>query len=193
MFNNLADRLNSTGYVVKQVQQRYPDEQVLFVSSATLLESGARAGWSLRRLIQHRGVAVVTTQRIIGQASTISLYSLLYLMLGVMFLAGYVQSGDIVYLVFALLLLPFLVQRMPYRQDVPFTAVQKVQTGRSRGTSGSISLLAIRQTSGPTLNIILARALTPAMLEKLIPADLLVAETVTTPDTTTASEDDERG
>lgn len=66
MLRKLTDRLNSTNAAVEWLRSKYPEEEIIFVSAATILETDkvAPVGWSFRRLFQRRGVLVLTRNQL---------------------------------------------------------------------------------------------------------------------------------
>ena len=58
MLRTLTDVLYSKGLAVKWLKSKNPDEEIVFASAATILETkeSTSTGWSLQRLFQHREI-----------------------------------------------------------------------------------------------------------------------------------------
>jgi hypothetical protein len=72
LLRTLTDQLYSLNTVVKKVKEKYPDEEIIFASAATILETKklTPVGWSFQRFLQRRGVIVITRNRLLLEDSS---------------------------------------------------------------------------------------------------------------------------
>lgn len=62
MQKSSANKLYGTDSVIKWMKSKYPEEEIVFASAATILETNKTVpvGWSLQRIFQHRGAVIIT-------------------------------------------------------------------------------------------------------------------------------------
>jgi hypothetical protein len=80
MLRTLTDKLYSKDSAVKWFKSKNPDEEIVFSSAATILETkeATSTGWSLQRLFQHRGVVIVTQNQIALKDSLFSISTIFF-------------------------------------------------------------------------------------------------------------------
>ncbi|GEM_PF-2736963 len=61
MLRALTDTLYNKNAAINWLKKKYPEEDIVFASAATILETNKATptGWSLRRLFQRRGVLII--------------------------------------------------------------------------------------------------------------------------------------
>jgi hypothetical protein len=167
MFGILAHRLNRVGRVAGQVDHTYP-EKVLFASPATAFETSEAAGriWPLQRLLPHRGVVVMTRNRIFLTAQFWSLFSLVYLMIIIAALLLVLIAQHGLYLLPALVAGVFLFQRRPYKRQISMERMTEIHTSPVRSLTGRHTLLTIFLDSR-SVNIIPADPLPEEVIQTL--------------------------
>jgi hypothetical protein len=121
--------LNTSWRTRRLVERRYPGEDVLVATAATILETSGSTptGWTLRRIGQRRGSVVVTNKRVFVQSSFVSAITVLWLALIFLFGVRYWHDGRTVNLVIAFLPIVFLFQRRPYARDLSFDEIRRVE------------------------------------------------------------------
>jgi len=145
MLAKLIDLMSNTDRTVNWVKSEYPEEDVVFSSSATFLATSGDTpvGWSLRRVLQRRGVVVLTPNRVFFRADPFSPVFLLYLGLVAIVLYTFFNTRDWMTLILAVLLCLFLVQRLPSRKQIKLADVTRVEIRPIRGTVASGQLLTL--------------------------------------------------
>jgi hypothetical protein len=166
MLRSLADNLYSKNSAVKWLKNQFPQEEIIFASAATMLETqdSAPVGWSLRRLFQHRGVVIITRKQVVFKNSLLSFSAMLYLFLLFFSLMMLLQSRDWDYLpvvIFAGLLVS---QFLPYQKLIQLKDIRQVQLQNVRGLFATGSLLAIF-VKNKVFNIVPAQLLTEDVIQ----------------------------
>jgi uncharacterized membrane protein len=145
MLRSLADNLYSKNNAVKWLKNQFPQEEIVFASAATLLETknAASVGWSLRRFFQHRGVVIITPNQIVFKNSLLSFSGLLYLVLFLLSLIMFLESRDWDYLLGVLFAGLLVLQFLPYQKQISLKDIRTVKLERIRGIFTTGSLLSV--------------------------------------------------
>lgn len=169
MFRNLADWLNSVNSARNWVRSKYPDEDILFASAATILEmrGASPVGWSLKRFLQRRGTVVFTRKQVFLRSSFFSLFTLFHLVMVVSFLALSFKTQDFTYLILSLPFGLLILQRLPYQKQIRVESIASVNLGSVQGITGRGSLLTIA-LADRAINIVPAQIL-PEEVVQLLP------------------------
>jgi hypothetical protein len=169
MLNTLTDRLNNVHQLVAHAQTKYPDDQLRFAAAVTILEtrSSQPIRWSWQRLFQRRGSVVFTNQRVLLTSSWFSLYTLIYVSLIVLCAVRYTTTTNLLYPFFGLLLIPFLLQRLPYYREISLRTIQSWQLDTVQGISAHGSLVTI-VLSNCVVQIVTSATLTHEFVATLI-------------------------
>ena len=147
MLRDATDHLNASSQATANVAERYADEEQVFATAATILESSddSPIGWSLERCLQRRGNIVITSNRVVIASSFISLLTAVWV-----FVLGYgiyasVRNPGVVNAMLPILAAAFLFQRRPYFRDIPLSELRRVKFGSVRGmaTRHDIIMLAL--------------------------------------------------
>ncbi len=160
MLRKLTDRLNSTNAAVEWLRSTYPEEEIIFASAATILETDTAApvGWSFRRLFQHRGVLMLTRNQLALKDSFFSLFTVFYLFVLIAALAMFFRSQDWLYLLLVVVSSAFILQRLPYQQQIPLKDIRDVTLGSVRGITAKGSLFTV-YLKDKAINIVPAQIL----------------------------------
>ena len=160
MLRALTDRLYSASRLERLVQKNYPEDQVKLATAVTILKTKKETpvGWSLARFFQKRGNVVITDQRIIVRTNFLSLISLFWIGFLVYFVWQAYRMNTFFSAAFGVFAVPFLLQRLPFRVDVPLSEVQKVNFGTVQGTTLLCDILAV-VLSSHTLQLVTAKRL----------------------------------
>jgi hypothetical protein len=166
MLRNLADNLYSKNNAVKWLKNKSPEEEIVFASAATLLETkdAASVGWSLRRFFQHRGVVIMTRNQIVFKSSFLSFSAILYLVLFVLSLIMFLQSRDWDYLLVVMFTGLLVSQFLPYQKQILLKDIRKVKLGSVRGMFTTGSLLSV-YVKNKVLNIVPAQLLSEDVMQ----------------------------
>lgn len=145
MSHTTVNQMNLLSRTRSVVQQRYPDETILFSTAVTILETpnNSPTGWSLRRFLQRRGNMVVTDARVFVQSSFFSLLTIVWLAVIASTVYEFVQNGHSFNTVVAIVALIFIIQRRPYTRDLPFNAIRDVEFGSVRGMTARCDIMSI--------------------------------------------------
>jgi hypothetical protein len=145
MLTTVADRLNSTNAAVKWLKRKHPEEEVVFASAATILETNKAVpvGWSFQRLFQRRGVLILTRNQLVLKDSFFSLFTVFYLFVIIASLAMFLGSQEWLYLLFVIPSSALVLQRLPYQQQIPLNDIREVKLGSVRGITAKGSLFTV--------------------------------------------------
>lgn len=166
MLRTLAEILYSKGLAVKWLRGKNPNEEIVFASAATILETrgSTSTGWSLQRLFQHRGVVMVTRNQIALKDSLFSLSTVFILILLIFSIISFLQIQDssafLAIVVFGI----SVAQRLPYERQIPLKDIQKVSIRELRSITGKYSLLTI-YLNDKAINIVPAQNLKQDVVE----------------------------
>jgi hypothetical protein len=145
MLRTLTDQMNSVARAQSVVERRFPNEVALFSSAVTILETSHERpiGWSVRRFFQRRGNVVITDARIFIQSNLLSPMTVFWFVVIGYCLHQYLQRGEILDLVLALVAGGLVIQRRPYSRDVPFNSIERIHFGSVRGIAGRGDIVSI--------------------------------------------------
>lgn len=166
MLRTLTDVLYSKGLAVKWLKSKNPDEEIVFASAATILETkeSTSTGWSLQRLFQHRGVVIVTRNQIALKDGLFSLSTVFFSAFLIFSIISFLQNQDssafLAIVVFGI----FIAQRLPYERQIPLKDIQKVSLSELRSFTGKYSLLTIH-LKDKAINIVPAQNLKQDVVE----------------------------
>ena len=140
------------------MRRNYPNDNIRFVSGATILESENKdqIGWSLRRIFQKRGNVVITDQRIMLKVQFLTPMSVIYLILVGLSIYAYVSFLDLISLFLGAYFLLLLMQRIPYHRQISYTEIKDAKLSTVRGITGRGSLLTLL-LSDKSMNIVPAQ------------------------------------
>jgi hypothetical protein len=160
MSRELADRLNNSNSVSRSLAAEFPDETIALCTAATILEASddQPIGWSWKRIFQRRGSVVITDRRIVVQSSWRSPATVLLLCV---FPYGVYRafSGQPTAAVVAVLAAILLLQRRPFRRDIPNAELRSVRFGVVQGMTAAGDILVLGTDKG-ALHLGIAQRLT---------------------------------
>jgi len=132
--------VNSTS---RWFRNRFPDEDIAYVSPASYAESreGTRPGWG------RKGVVIVTHRQIFFKSVLLSLYTLLFLGIGFACFAAYARSEDVFFLIIGILAVASTFNRLPLERQILLGDIESVEIG----SVGGFTLRGIKES--PTLSI----------------------------------------
>ncbi len=162
-----ADHLNNSSSVARSLSAEHSGETIELCTAANILEAPdvQPIGWSLRRIFQRRGTVVVTDHRILVQSSWRSPATILWL--GVFAYAVYrACTGQPVAAGVAVLAAILLLQRRPYRRDIPYAELRSVRFGSVQGISATGDILVLGLNEG-ALHLVTAQSITDDLKRKL--------------------------
>lgn len=133
MIRELTDFLLGLSASVSKVQKEYPDDNTLFFSSATIIEtkSAPAPDWkpSLRRLFQHSGAIIVTDKRIVLRTNILLFGWLAYAVIVVFLILWFVNSSSNYFLVLPLLFSGIaMIQMFPYNKHIAKDAIDTIDS-----------------------------------------------------------------
>jgi hypothetical protein len=145
MLRTLTDKLYSKGSAVKWFKSKNPDEEIVFSSAATILETkeATSTGWSLQRFFQHRGVVIVTRNQIALKDSLFSISTVFFSVFLIFSITIFLQNQDLSAFLGVVVFGIFIVQRLPYEKQIPLKDIQKINIRELRSFTGKYSLLTI--------------------------------------------------
>jgi hypothetical protein len=170
MLRTLTDRLYGTNGVIKWLKNKHPEEEVVFASAATILETTQKnqIGWSLRRLFQRRGVMIITRNQIVLKDSMFSFYTVFWLFMFAFSLFAIFQSRSSDFILWAILSAIFLLQRLPYQRQIPLKDIRELKLKPIRGILAKGSLLTVYLENN-TINIVPAQLLNDDIMSVISP------------------------
>jgi len=168
MLRTKADQLNLASRTRSVVEHRYPDEEVLFATAVTILETplASPTGWSLPRFFQRRGNVVITNARIFVQSSFLSLLTVIWLAVIGYCVYGFSRNGHIVTAILAIVAAVFIFQRRPYSRDVPFSRIHRVEFGSVQGIAARCDVMSIVH-DGRAIQLVAAQLVPDSIRERL--------------------------
>jgi hypothetical protein len=170
MLRSLADNLYSKNGAVKWLKNKFPEEEIVFASAATLLETKdvVPAGWSLRRLFQHRGVVIITRTQLIFKTSLLSFSAILYILILILSFVLLFRYHDWDYLLPTILFGILTAQFLPFQKQIPRRDIRRVKLGMVRGLFSKGSLLTV-YGKNKVFNIVPAQLLREDVIEVISP------------------------
>lgn len=168
MLRSLVGKLNSMQVALATARKKFPAEEVLFASAATILETklDSPVGWSFQRLFQRRGHVVLTSGHILLKSSFLSYYTVIYLGITLIFLFNYYRTAEPGNLLIVFLMGIFIYQRLPYQKEIRLEEIQNVRVGLVRGVSGRGNLITL-YLEEKTIDVIPTRMF-PEDIDRLI-------------------------
>jgi len=166
MLRSLADNLYSKNSAVKWLKNQFPEEEIIFASAATLLETkdAGSIGWSFRRLFQHRGVVIITRTQLAFKSRLLSFSAILYLFIFVLSLVLLFRNHDWDYLLPVILFGILTAQFLPCQKQILLKDIRKVKLGTVQGLFSQGSLLTVYAKS-TVFNIVPAQFLSQEVMQ----------------------------
>lgn len=129
MWKSFVDKLYGKDFVVKWLKARKPDEEIAFVSAATILETNddMPVGLSIERFFQKRGILVITRNQILLKGRTFSLMTIVYFFLLVYSLASMFAESDWLFLIPAVFFCAGIAQRWSFEKHIRLDDIQDVK------------------------------------------------------------------
>ncbi len=169
MQNSSINKLYGTDNVIKWMKSKYPEEEIVFASAATILETkkAVPVGRSLQRIFQHRGVVIVTKNQIVLK-SLFSLSTVFYLLLLLFSLATLWESKDWSYLFGIVFFGIAMATTLPYQRQIPLNKIREIELGSVKGITKTASLLTV-YLENKSVNIVPADALNEDVINLISP------------------------
>jgi hypothetical protein len=170
----LANIFYSKNSVIKWLKGKSPEDEIVFSSVATILETkeSAPVGWSFQRIFQHQGVVIITRNQLAMKNSSFFLPTVFFGLLILISLSMF-QSQDFNSICGGILgitffSIPILRQCIPYQRQIPLQDILEVKQGDVRSMTGKYSLLTISMKD-KTINIVPTKNFPNEVVELLIP------------------------
>lgn len=169
MQNSSSNKRYGTDNVINWVKSKYPEEEIVFASASTILETRkiVPVGRSLQRIFQHRGVVIVTKNQIILK-SLFSLSTLFYLSLLVFSMVALWESKDWSYLFGIIFFGIVATAALPYHKQIPLNEIREIELGSVKGITKTASLLTI-YLENKSINIVSAEILKEDVVSLISP------------------------
>jgi hypothetical protein len=145
MLRELVDKFNGTDLAVYWFKRKYPEEKIVFISSATFLETIKMPplNYSFRRLLQRMGIIVITRNLVVLKNNIISFIAALQLIIFVTALFAYYANRDVTFLLLAIVTSIFILKRLPYKKEIYRKDIDDMKLTSVRGISSTYSQLTI--------------------------------------------------
>lgn len=169
MQKSSVDKLYGTDSAIKWMKSKYPEEEIVFSSAATILETrkAVPVGRSLQRIFQHRGIVMVTKKQIVLK-SVFSLSAFFYLSLLVVSLIALWESKDWSYLFGIIFFGIATVASLPYQKQIPLNEIREIELGSVKGITKTASLLTV-YLENKAVNIVPAEILNEDVVNLISP------------------------
>jgi len=171
MLGAFVDFLNNANGAAKRLKREYPKEEIVFASAVTILETTETSpvGWSFKRFLQRRGVAVFSQDYLFLDSSLWSLLTLLHLILIAFVITESIQNESHAFLLLGIIPLLYILQRLPYRKRIAIKDITNANVNSVQSLTGLYSLLTIH-LADKAINIVPARPL-PEEVVRTLPVD----------------------
>ena len=118
--------LNST---TRWFAARFPGEEILFASPASYAEfsEGRRMGWG------RRGVVIFTHRQVFFKSVLLSLYTLLFLVVGFACFVVYARTEDFFVLIIGILAVASTFNRLPHQRQIWLGEIESVEIESVKG------------------------------------------------------------
>lgn len=168
MLRALTDTLYSKNAAVNWLKKKHPEEDIVFASAATILETNKATptAWSFHRLFQRRGVLILTRNLLVLKDNFFSLFTIFWLVIFVSSLIMLFRYPGLNALVLLGLSGVFILQRLPYQQKIPLSDIQNAELNSVQGISTKGSLLTV-SWRGKTINIVPAQLLDEELIRMI--------------------------
>ncbi len=127
MLKSFVDRLNGTDSAVNWLRGAFPDEEIVFLSAATVLEtkSIAPAKW-YQRVFERQVTLMLTKNQLALKNSLISRITILYSVWAIILLILYILDKDWGTLILIMMPLLLLLQYLPYQRQILYKDIRKI-------------------------------------------------------------------
>ena len=170
----LSNILYSKNSAIKWLISNSPEDEVVFASVATILETkdSAPVGWSFQRIFQHEGFVIITRNQFVVK-NGISFFRVIFFGFLVFISLSMFQSQDfnslcggaLGLIVFSV---PILRQCIPYQRRIPLQDIVEVKFGSTRSITRKYQLLTV-SLKDKTLNIVPTQNIPNDVVELLSP------------------------
>lgn len=144
MLRDIADEmLHGVNATTRWFGSRFPDEEILSASPASYSEFSEG-----RRMSRGRsGVVIFTYRQVFFKCVVLSLYTLIFLVVGFAFFAAYVRTEDVFFLIIGILAVASTFNRLPHQRQIWLGDIESVEIG----SVGGFTVRGMRES--PTLRI----------------------------------------
>ncbi len=127
MLKSFADKFNGTNSAINWLKRESPDDLIIFVSAATVIESGSIAPIKWYHRLSARGVTLLLTKNQVAFKKTLfSPLTVSYIFIIGFFLIVFIMGKQWPILLFALLASLDLWQHLSYRQQIQYKDIRKI-------------------------------------------------------------------
>lgn len=155
----LSNLLYSKNSAIKWLKSNNPEDEVVFSSVATTLETkdSAPVGWSFQRIFQHEGFVIITRSQLVVK-NGISFFRIIFFGFLIFISLSMFQSRDFNSICGGILGLtffsiPILRQCIPYERKIPLQDIVEVKLGDTRSITRKYQLFTV-SLKDKTLNIV---------------------------------------
>lgn len=154
MWQSFVNKLYNKDSAVKWLKAKNPDEEIVYASAATILETNedTPVGLSTKRLLQKRGVLIITRNQLVLKNSVISAANMSYFLLLIYSLALMVGEKDWLFIIPAAFFCIGIAQRWSFEIHIQMGDVQDVKLEEASSMRGKYPLLMVYLT-GKTIQI----------------------------------------
>ncbi len=168
MLKSLVKMFNNTSIAINWLKRESPDDEIIFVSAATVIESGSIVPVKWYHRFSARGVTLLLTKKQVTFKKTLfSPLTVSYTFIIGFFFAIFIMGKQWPILLLALLVLLDLLQNISYRRQIQYKDIRKIMLD-TRGSTRTefvidtkkeaIHIFFTQTLPQKTLNMITSRA-----------------------------------
>ena len=170
MWQSFIDKLYNKDSAVKWLKAKNPDEEIIFASAATILETNedAPVGLSTKRILQKRGVLIITHNQLILKNSSISATNIGYFLFLVYSLVLVIVEKDWLFMIPAAFFCIGIAQRWSFEKRILLDDIQDVKLEEASSLRGKYPVLMV-YLAGKVIQITTAQIPNQDILQTIKP------------------------
>lgn len=171
MWNSFVGMLYNKDSAVKWFKGKNPDEEIVFASAATFLETNGDTpvGLSTKRFFQKQGVFILARTQLVFKANAFSLTAIVYFLFLVYSLILMFAEREWSFIIPALFFFAGLAQRRPFEKHVRVDDIQDVKLEEIISMRGKYPIIMI-YLAGKVIQIVTAQVPNREILEAIKPS-----------------------
>ena len=171
MWQSFVDKLYNKDCAVKWLKSKNPDEEIVFASAATILEANEDApiGLSTKRVLQKRGVLIITRNQLVLKNSVISATNIGYFLFLIYSLVLVVVEKNWLFIIPAAFFCIGIAQRWSFEKHILLSDIQDVKLEEASSMRGKYPLLIV-YLAGKVIQIMTAQILNQDILQAIKPS-----------------------
>jgi hypothetical protein len=164
MLKSFVDRLSNINIAINWLKRESPDDQIIFVSAATVIESGSIAPVKWYHQLSARGVILILTKNQVAFKKTLfSPLTVFYILIISLFLIIFIMGKQ--WSIFLLAFLAFLdfLLHLSYRRKIQYNDIRKIMLDAREGIKTELVI----DTKEGVIHAFFAQTLPPKALNMI--------------------------